>query len=109
MGASMTSRHYLHTGQRTCHADDGHEVPCAGFGRRDWRLPNRREWRSFPSLQTRLPALPEGHPFMNVFNDWYWSATTVAISPSLPSGHPFCNVQDIYWSPGNTLSAFQRE
>ena len=28
----MTSHHYLHTGQRTCHADDGHEVPCAGSG-----------------------------------------------------------------------------
>ena len=28
----MTSRHYLDTGQRTCHADDGHEVPCAGSG-----------------------------------------------------------------------------
>lgn len=28
----MTSRHYLHTGQRTCHADDGQEVPCTGSG-----------------------------------------------------------------------------
>src|SRR5665647_3152044 len=141
---SLTACHYLHTGQRTCHADDGHEVPCAGsgqdasfavgrcwpeprfdlrddevidsltgliwcrnanlaefplswpealdfvatmnreqrFGRRDWRLPNRRELRSLLSLQTRLPALPEGHPFMNVFNGWYWSATTAAISPA---------------------------
>ena len=25
-------RHYLHSGQRTCHADDGTEVPCAGSG-----------------------------------------------------------------------------
>ena len=28
----MTSRHYLHTGQRTCHRDDGSEVPCEGSG-----------------------------------------------------------------------------
>jgi len=28
----MTSLHYLHTGQRTCHADDGREVPCEGSG-----------------------------------------------------------------------------
>jgi hypothetical protein len=28
----MTSRHYLHTGQRTCHADDGQEVPCESSG-----------------------------------------------------------------------------
>ena len=25
-------RHYLHTGQRTCHADDGTELACAGSG-----------------------------------------------------------------------------
>lgn len=24
--------HYLNSGQRTCHADDGGEVPCAGSG-----------------------------------------------------------------------------
>jgi len=28
----MTSHHYLHTGQRTCDADDGREVPCEGSG-----------------------------------------------------------------------------
>lgn len=111
--SNMISDHYLHTGQRTCHADDGRVVPCRGsgqdaafavgmawpqprfeshddevvdrltglvwcrnanlaefpltwqealdfvatmngeqrFGRRDWRLPNRRELRSLLSLQ----------------------------------------------------------
>ena len=140
----MASHHYLHTGQRTCHADDGHEVPCEGsgqdasfavgtpwpgprfdvrdnavmdgltgliwcrnanlaefpltwqealdfvatmnreqrFGQHDWRMPNRRELRSLLSLQTRLPALPEHHPFIDVFNGWYWTATTAAISPA---------------------------
>lgn len=44
----MTSRHYLHTGQRTCHAEDGQEVPCAGWFssfrsiRDESVLPNRR-------------------------------------------------------------------
>lgn len=45
----------------------------------DWRLPDRRELRSLISHQTRNPALPEGHPFNNVFMGWYWSATTAAI------------------------------
>ncbi|MHB8793490.1 MAG: Lcl C-terminal domain-containing protein [Thermoleophilia bacterium] len=45
----------------------------------DWRLPDRRELRSLISHQTRNPALPEGHPFRNVFMGWYWSATTAAI------------------------------
>ena len=28
----MNSHHYLHTGQRTCHADDGREIPYIGSG-----------------------------------------------------------------------------
>ena len=140
----MISYHYLHTGQRNCHADDGREIPCKGsgqdasfdvgtpwpeprfilhddevtdnltgliwcrdaslaefpltwqealdfvanmnreqhYGQHDWRMPNRRELRSLLSLQSKLPALPELHPFINVFNGWYWTATTAAISPA---------------------------
>ena len=50
------------------------------FGFADWRLPNRRELRSLMSYQTRKPALPEGHPFVNVFDGWYWTSTTAAIN-----------------------------
>ena len=50
------------------------------FGFTDWRLPNRRELRSLMSHQTRKPALPEGHPFVNVFSGWYWTSTTAAIN-----------------------------
>lgn len=28
----MSARHYLHTGQRTCHAEDGREIPCECSG-----------------------------------------------------------------------------
>ncbi|HEB97721.1 MAG TPA: DUF1566 domain-containing protein [Sedimenticola thiotaurini] len=52
------------------------------LGRRDWRLPNRRELRSLMSYQTRLPALPEDHPFVNLFSGWYWSSTSAAIAPN---------------------------
>ncbi len=55
-----------------------------GFG--DWRLPNRRELRSLVSHQARRPALPEGHPFENVFCGWYWSSTTYAGAPE----HAWC-------------------
>ncbi len=54
----------------------------AWLGRWDWRLPNRRELRSLMSYQSRMPALPEGHPFVNVFSGWYWSSTTAAIAPN---------------------------
>jgi Protein of unknown function (DUF1566) len=52
------------------------------FGFMDWRLPNRRELRSLMSHQTRKPALPEGHPFRNVFSGWYWTSTSAAINPA---------------------------
>jgi hypothetical protein len=140
----MTFSHYLQTGQRTCHADDGQALACESsgqdasftvgahwpeprfmmrddevtdnltglvwcrdaslavfplnwqealdyiasmnreqrFAQHDWRMPNRREMHSLLSLQTKLPALPEQHPFSNVFNGWYWSSTTAAISPA---------------------------
>ncbi len=48
------------------------------LGRDDWRLPNRRELRSLISYQTRIPALPQGHPFENVFRGWYWTSTSWA-------------------------------
>lgn len=54
------------------------EVYC---GHRDWRLPNRRELRSLMDYQTRKPALPQDHPFTNIFIHWYWSSTTAAIHP----------------------------
>jgi hypothetical protein len=50
------------------------------FGYSDWRLPNRCELRSLMSHQTRRPALPENHPFQNVFSGWYWTSTTAAIN-----------------------------
>ncbi len=56
------------------------------YGQRDWRLPNRRELRSLMSYQTRLPALPEDHPFEKVFSGWYWSSTTAALAPA----HAWC-------------------
>jgi hypothetical protein len=34
------------------------------------------------SHQARKPALPEGHPFENVFQGWYWTSTTAAINKS---------------------------
>ncbi|MFW5741014.1 MAG: DUF1566 domain-containing protein [Myxococcota bacterium] len=48
----------------------------------DWRLPSCRELRSLISYQTRRPALPEGHPFEQVYPSWYWSGTTAAVHPS---------------------------
>lgn len=51
-------------------------------GRRDWRLPNRRELRSLVSYGEARPALPRNHPFRNVFLGWYWTATTAAPAPA---------------------------
>ena len=52
------------------------------LGFSDWRLPNRRELRSLISYQHRKPALPDEHPFDNVFIGWYWTGTSAAINPA---------------------------
>ena len=54
------------------------------LGKCDWRLPNRGELRSLISHQSRRPALPEQHPFLNVFQGWYWTSTTAVITPTQP-------------------------
>lgn len=48
----------------------------------DWRVPNRRELLSLMSYQACKPALPQNHPFRNIFSSWYWTSTTASIAPS---------------------------
>lgn len=52
------------------------------FGFSDWRIPNRRELRSLLSHGAKNPALPEGHPFENVLENWVWTSTTSAMAPA---------------------------
>lgn len=41
----------------------------------NWRLPSRRELFSLISHQHINPALPEAHPFTDVFSGYYWTAS----------------------------------
>ncbi|MBI4805304.1 MAG: DUF1566 domain-containing protein [Desulfovibrio sp.] len=50
------------------------------LGRSDWRLPLRREMLSLLSLAHSRPALPPGHPFVDVFQHWYWTESVSAVS-----------------------------
>ena len=59
--------------------DDLNAARLAGFA--DWRLPNRRELFSLVSHEAINPALPAGHPFMNVFPGYYWTSTSVCRLP----------------------------
>ena len=43
----------------------------------DWRLPNRKELLSLIDWSKNSPALPQGHPFSDVYSgDSYWTSTT---------------------------------
>ena len=53
------------------------------LGYSDWRLPNRKEIRSLVDYSQNTPALPAGHPFINVMStDYYWTSTTYAADTS---------------------------
>jgi hypothetical protein len=52
------------------------------LGRRDWRLPNRRELRSLVDHAMARPCLPLGHPFESVFQGWCWTSTSAALAPA---------------------------
>jgi len=56
-----------------------------------WRLPSAQELASLvdPSVPFPGPTLPAGHPFTNVQQGFYWSATTLASSPTLPDSSAF--------------------
>lgn len=51
------------------------------YGYRDWRLPNRKELFSLMSHVKTNPSLPEGHPFINIFSGYYWTANTCVRLP----------------------------
>lgn len=51
------------------------------YGHGDWRLPNRRELNSLISREAVNPSLPHGHPFVDIFNGYYWTSTTCARLP----------------------------
>ena len=42
----------------------------------DWRLPNRKELETLLDFEHSNPALPLGHPFINVQSNYYWTSTT---------------------------------
>jgi hypothetical protein len=42
----------------------------------EWRLANRFELESLVDMSNVSPALPSGHPFVNVQSSSYWSSTT---------------------------------
>ena len=44
----------------------------------DWRLPTRFELESLLDYSQFNPALPQGHPFINVQSSYYWSSSTCA-------------------------------
>jgi len=55
----------------------------------DWRLPNRNEMLSlidinYPGIDR---ALPEGHPFINVREDYYWTSSTASYNFGASAWH----------------------
>jgi len=65
---------------------------CAGLdlgNSQTYRLPESKELFSLVDHSQFNPALPAGHPFMNVQSFFYWSASTSASNPSSTWGVNF--------------------
>lgn len=60
---------------------NGHCGLSDGSSPNDWRLPNRKELLSLIDRSNNAPALHASHPFTNVRNAAYWSATTLTKTP----------------------------
>ena len=83
----------------------------------DWRLPNIRELMSLLSVSQGYPALPAGHPFIDVRNQMHWTSTSRADGEdSAWTGSPFASgrydtgdkANDDWWVwpvRGNSLTA----
>jgi len=63
--------------------EDGYCGLTDGSMPRDWRLPNRNELLSLIDISNGRPALPDGHPFLNVWEGYYWTSSQAA--PNAPS------------------------
>lgn len=57
-------------------ADEANRKGFLGHG--DWRLPSRRELLYLTCPDRARPALPPGHPFLNLFQHWHWTSTPSA-------------------------------
>ena len=56
-------------------ACDGYPADTGYF---DWRMPNVNELLTLIDYGQKTPALPSGHPFLNIASSTYWTSTTVA-------------------------------
>jgi len=65
--AAITEVNQLASG--SCGLTDGSESG-------DWRMPNLNELESLIDVSAADPALPVGHPFLNVATDVFWTSTS---------------------------------
>ncbi|MCH8921409.1 MAG: DUF1566 domain-containing protein, partial [Chloroflexi bacterium] len=56
-----------------------------------WRLPTVQELATLVDTTQLNPALPSGHPFINVQNARYWSASTHAVESTFAMAVRFMN------------------
>lgn len=74
------------------------------FGHTDWRISNINELQSLIDAERSVPALPSGHPFTNVQNNFYWSSTTSAYGGREAWGTNFQNGSE--FPAGKTFSNY---
>lgn len=73
-------------------------------GKKGWRMPTIEELASLIDPNQANPALPSGHPFVNVHSSVYWSATNNASIATLAWAADFSNGYVVnYYAKSNSL------
>ena len=69
----------------------------------DWHLPNIKEFQSLIDFSQTQPALPAGHPFLDVqgsyespFFGYYWSSTSLDVYAAWIMFLPFGELRQLF-------------
>ncbi len=75
-------------------------------GRKGWSLPMREQLATLVDTSNSDPALPTGHPFLNVQSALYWSASTNANGPAFAWSVNFVNGFVSFFTKGSSRLAW---
>jgi len=82
---------------------------CAGLnlgGKSGWRMPTKGELTTLLDSAQTSPALPPGHPFVDIGTHIYWSSTRYEESGT---DYWIVHLRDGFWEPCHTSTGYNQQ